>query len=155
MNPCPCGYLGDASGRCRCTAEQVQRYRARISGPLLDRIDMHIEVPPVPQEMLRGEHPAAPHGASRQLRERVAEARQTQLQRCGKLNRGLSTGEVERFCTLDPAGIKLMGQALERLGLSARAYHRVLKVARTIADLARSDMIEAAHLGEALTYRRL
>ena len=154
MNPCPCGYLGDPASRCRCTAEQVARYRARISGPLLDRIDMHVEVPRVNVDQL-----SAPTAegveTSERARARVEEARARQLERAGKPNQALTPTELDRTCPLDDAGRRLIRQALQRLGLSARAYHRVLKVARTIADLAGSDGIETTHLSEAIGYRRL
>jgi magnesium chelatase family protein len=153
MNPCPCGHLGDPSGRCRCTGEQVQRYRARLSGPLLDRIDLHVEVPRVPHEALRV--PSEPMEASAEVRRRVEVARERQLARAGRCNAALGSAEVERFCTLSDADHRLLGHAIERLGLSARAYHRVLKVARTIADLAGAERIATAHLTEALSYRRL
>jgi magnesium chelatase family protein len=154
MNPCPCGYLGDPSSRCRCTAEQVARYRARISGPLLDRIDLHVEVPRVAVEQLNA--PAADDlETSGQVRARVEAARKRQLERAGKPNQALTPTELDRTCPLDEATRRLMSQALQRLGLSARAYHRVIKVARTIADLAGGDRIETAHLSEAIGYRRL
>jgi magnesium chelatase family protein len=154
MNPCPCGYLGDPSGRCRCTAEQVTRYRARISGPLLDRVDLHVEVPRLPPERLSG---AAGDEAetSAAVRRRVEVSRERQLARAGRPNCALTPREIERTCALDSTGRELMMRALTRLGLSARAYHRVLKVARTIADLAASEVITTAHLSEAIGYRRL
>jgi magnesium chelatase family protein len=158
MNPCPCGWLGDASGRCRCTAEQVARYRGRISGPLLDRIDMHVEVPRIATERLVAPAPARSGegaGTSAAARDRVAAARARQLERAGKTNSELNPAEIERFCPLDEAGRRLMQQALTRLALSARAYHRILKVARTVADLADSGAISLAHLSEAIGYRRL
>lgn len=153
MNPCPCGYHGDTSGRCRCTVEQVQRYRARISGPLLDRIDMHIEVPRLPRETLR----TAPDGGetSDQVRARVEAARARQTERSGKPNCHLNNRQIDRACRLGDNDARLLEQAIERLGLSARSYHRILKVARTIADLAGSDTIQTAHLTEAISYRRL
>jgi magnesium chelatase family protein len=154
MNPCPCGYLGDPSSRCRCTAEQVARYRARISGPLLDRIDLHVEVPRVPVSQLSAPDAGAIE-TSGQVRARVEEARKRQLDRAGKPNQALSPSELERTSPLDEPVRRLMSQALQRLGLSARAYHRVLKVALTIADLAGSDRIETRHLSEAIGYRRL
>jgi magnesium chelatase family protein len=154
MNPCPCGYHGDGSGRCCCTSEQVQRYRARVSGPLLDRIDMHIEVPRLPNELLR----AGPDGRaepSAQVRGRVEAARSRQMERAGKPNAELSGGELDRVCRLADADARMLEQATERLGLSARAYHRILKVARTIADLTGAEEIATAHLAEAIAYRRL
>ena len=189
MNPCPCGYLGDPGGRCRCTAEQVARYRARLSGPLLDRIDLHVEVP-----RLRPEEMTAPPGAGRsgptggippdarpgrrgnartvppanlpcdpgaeiltsaRVRARVEAARERQFSRQGKPNQALEPREIERHCHLDEAGQRLMTQAMARLGLSPRGYHRVLKVGRTIADLAGSETIAISHLSEAIGYRRL
>ncbi len=154
MNPCPCGYFGDTSGRCRCHAEQVARYRARISGPLLDRIDMQVEVPRLPPERLGA---PANMGAedSAAVRARVEAARQRQLARAGKPNGDLGPREIDRFCALDRAGQALVAQAIERLGLSARAYHRVLKLARTIADLDEREEIAPTHLSEAIGYRRL
>ena len=154
MNPCPCGYLGDPSGRCHCSREQVARYRARISGPLLDRIDLHVEVPRLPPEELGGA-PAADAQTSAAVRARVEAARERQLSRAGKPNQALTPREIDRTCALDDACRRLLAQALTRLGLSARAYHRVLKVARTVADLAGSERIDARHLGEAIGYRRL
>ncbi len=154
MNPCPCGYLGDPSGRCRCTADQVQRYRGRISGPLLDRIDMHIEVPRLRPAALR-ESQDAPAESSDRIRARVTTARAMALGRAGRLNRDLSAPMIKRHCKLTDAGYELLDQAVSRLGLSHRAYHRILKVARSIADLAGADHIELPHLGEAIGYRRL
>ena len=152
MNPCPCGYLGDA--RCRCTVEQVLRYRAKISGPILDRIDMHIEVPPIPKELLYGERDQQAEGSAA-VRQRVEAARALQQQRCCKANHQLGSREVEDFCVLEKRDRTLLEQAIERLGLSARAAHRILRVARTIADLGRSEQITTAHLSEAISYRRL
>jgi magnesium chelatase family protein len=154
MNPCPCGYLGDPSSRCRCTAEQVARYRARISGPLLDRIDLHVDVPRVPADKL-SVLTADDVETSDCVRARVEAARESQLSRAGKPNQALTPTELDRACPLDETARRLMSQALQRLGLSARAYHRVLKVARTIADLAGKDDIETPHLSEAIGYRRL
>jgi magnesium chelatase family protein len=154
MNPCPCGYLGDESGRCRCTADQVARYRARISGPLLDRIDLQVEVPRLAAECLNS---AAPNDAepSAAVRARVEQARARAKVRAGKPNAALGPAEIERHCPLEGTGRALLTQALQRLALSARAYHRILKVARTIADLADSERITPVHLSEAIGYRRL
>ncbi len=151
MNPCPCGYLGHYGGKCRCTPDQVARYRWKLSGPLLDRIDIHVEVPAVPQEELLAQAPGEPSEA---VRQRVDAARERQLARQGKTNAELGTKEVERHCRADPAGETLLKQAISRLGLSARAYHRVLKLARTIADLAGVDALAANHVAEAIGFRR-
>ncbi len=152
MNPCPCGYLGHFSGKCRCTPDQVMRYRGKISGPLLDRIDMHLEVPAVPQEDLllhcAGESSSA-------VRVRVAAAYQIQIERQGMANSKLATRAIEKRCAPEPAAENLLRQAIAKLSLSARAYHHVLKLARTIADLANSQTIAAAHVAEAIQYRRL
>jgi len=150
---CPCGYLGDSGGRCHCTAEQVQRYRARLSGPFLDRIDLHVEVPKVPHQELRNTNNTGPTSA--EVRQRVQAARQRQLRRAGKLNRALNTRDIEHYCPHDNGAAVLLEQAMERLGLSARAYHRILKVARTIADLAEASDIDVTHVTEAISYRRL
>ena len=152
MNPCPCGHAGDTRRPCRCKPEQIRRYRDRLSGPLLDRIDMHVSVPALPQ----GDVMAPAQGEnSAQVRERVCAARERQWERSGKSNAALGTREVEAVCVLTDEQRALMAQAMEKLGLSARAYHRVLKVARTIADLAGSKGIVTAHLREALGYRNL
>jgi magnesium chelatase family protein len=152
MNPCPCGYLGHPSGRCHCSAEQVARYRARISGPLLDRIDMHIEVPPLPRGVLQDEQQGE---ASATVQARVVACRERQLARSGKANAQLNNREIKRDCRLSKEDAQILEQATERLGLSARAHHRILKVARTIADLAGSAAIGQGHLGEAISYRKL
>ena len=151
MNPCPCGYHGHPTRACRCSAEQIDRYRSRISGPLMDRIDIQIEVPAVPSREF-----ASADGnriSSRQLREKVANARQRQLQRQHGLNSRLAPDELEHYCRLGSEQRHLVVRAMEKLALSHRAYHRVLKVARTIADLAGSDRLEDRHLLEALNLR--
>ncbi len=142
MNPCPCGYLGHPSGKCRCTPDQIARYRARISGPLLDRIDVQIEVPSLPADALPARHDAANAGeSSKTVRERVTGAAARQHARQGKPNGQLQTREVERWCALNTEGEALLKQAFARLSLSARAYHRILKLARTVADLAAADTL--------------
>ncbi len=151
MNPCPCGYVGDPSGRCNCTPDAIARYRSRLSGPLLDRIDLKLEVPRVPLSELRT---AATGETSALVRERVMAARETQQQRAGKPNAFLGNHEIEASCKLGSNEQNLFDRAVERLGLSARAYHRVLRVARTIADLAGSPSINATHLAEAIQFRR-
>src|ERR1700704_4086796 len=152
MNPCPCGYLGHFSGKCRCTPDQVARYRHKLSGPLLDRIDIQIEVPAVREDELvdagRGEQSA-------RGRERVERAHERQLARQGKNNTRLGPREIERFCTAEENARALLRPAIGKLHLSARAYHRVLKLARTIADLAGEATIAVAHVAEAIQYRRL
>ncbi len=153
MNPCPCGWAGDSSGRCRCSGEQVRRYRNRISGPLLDRIDLHVEVPRLPPAELR---PDAPMGeASAHIRDRVDRARQLQLARSGCANAQLGQAELARHTRLAPADQALLERAIDQLQLSARSMHRILRVARTIADLAGETAIRTPHLTEALGYRRL
>ncbi|MGQ9686523.1 MAG: YifB family Mg chelatase-like AAA ATPase, partial [Thiobacillaceae bacterium] len=151
MNPCPCGWLGHASGKCRCTPDQIARYRARLSGPLLDRIDLTVEVPALPEEDLLH---AAPGEPSVEVRARVIAARKRQLSRQGKPNAALSVREIDTHCAPDSAGETLLKQAIARLNLTARAYHRVLKVARSIADLAGAGSVTAAHIAEAIQYRR-
>jgi magnesium chelatase family protein len=152
MNPCPCGHCGDRTGRCRCTPERIARYRGRVSGPLADRIDIKLEVP-APRE---GElvAPAASESSSA-VAARVARARHIQLLRQGKPNALLGTREIDRHCATGREAGELLRHALARLLLSARAYHRVLRVARSIADLAGVAAIEAEHIAEAIQYRRL
>ena len=149
MNPCPCGYLGQT--RCRCTEDQVQRYRTKVSGPLLDRIDMLVHVPVIEHALLRDNQPVE---TSKDVKKRVVAARQRQLNRIGKANNMLQPKEIEKSCELTESDYQLLDRAIEQFGLSARAYHRILKVARTIADLANSEMIGTAHLSEAIGYRR-
>lgn len=151
MNPCPCGFLGHHNGKCRCTPDQVARYRAKISGPLLDRIDLQIEVPALPEAELTAQ---ASGESSSAIRARVEAARERQLSRQGKANFLLSTLEIDALCQADEAGQHLLKQAITKLDLSARAYHRILKVARTVADLAGVANISAGHIAEAVQYRR-
>lgn len=156
MNPCPCGFLGDQRRRCRCTPGQIQRYRSRISGPLLDRIDIHLEVPPPSY----GDLASGPRGEpSAAVRERVERARRLQRERFrGQpigCNAQMGPRELERFCRLDDEGQRLLERAMEQLGLSARAYGRILKVARTVADLEGSPEVRPPHLAEAIHWRGL
>jgi magnesium chelatase family protein len=152
MNPCPCGHCGDRAGRCRCTPERIARYRGRISGPLADRIDIKLEVPAPREAELVAPVAGEPSEA---IRNRVQRARQVQISRQGKPNSLLGTREIDRHCGTDRDGDQLLRHALARLLLSARAYHRVLRVARSIADLAQQTSIGAAHIAEAIQYRRL
>lgn len=152
MNPCPCGYLGHPAGKCRCTPDQIARYRGRLSGPLLDRIDIQIEVPALNHDELLKQ---ADGEASAIIRQRVEHARSVQINRQGKSNNTLSSNEIDQHCTPDAAGEALLKQAITRLNLSARAYHRILKVARTIADLAAESNVTSRHIAESIQYRRL
>ena len=159
MNPCPCGWLGHASGRCHCTPDKIARYRGRVSGPLLDRIDLGIEVPAVAANALvisKRAGDAAPEDEtpSHIVRAQVTAARERQQERQRKPNARLGPREVDAYCAPDAFGAELLAQAMARLSLSARAYHRILKVARTIADLAACDEIAASHVAEAVGYRR-
>ncbi len=153
MNPCPCGYYGDPRGRCHCSPDLVRRYQGKISGPLLDRLDLHVEVAALAEGELTADTVAVETSAQVSLR--VQQARQRQLDRRGKLNSQLSGREVEQDCRLSRADRLMMEQALNRLGLSARAYHRVLRVARTLADLAESNLVQRPQLLESLSYRKL
>ncbi len=171
MNPCPCGWLGHASGRCHCTPDRVARYRWRVSGPLLDRIDLAIGVPAVAPESLalneppscgssvgsvaEPEHARAGCETSAAIRSRVERARDRQLERQATANARLLPADVARHCVPEAAAEQLLAKAMTRLALSARAYHRVLKVARTIADLAECDRINATHVAEAIGYRSM
>jgi magnesium chelatase family protein len=151
MNPCPCGFLGDPAGKCRCSAEAVQRYRGRISGPLLDRIDLVVEMPrPSPQELL-----GPPGESSAAVRARVLEVRRLGLERQGCVNARLEGGALDRHCVLGAAERALLARSAEHLGLSARAQARVRRVARTIADADHCAAIEVKHLAEALACRGL
>lgn len=151
MNPCPCGYHGHPNGKCRCTPDQVAKYRSKLSGPLLDRIDLLIEVPAVDEAEL-----AARSGgeSSAAVRDRVAQAREAQLERQGKPNAHLTPDEIDEHCLPDCHGAQMLKRAMGQLELSARAYHRILKVARTVADLAGAPLVGGGHVAEAIQYRR-
>ena len=150
MNPCPCGYAFNQDSRCQCSPDSIQRYQNRISGPLLDRIDLHIDVPPLQAQELQDRSPVE---NSDTVRQRVIKAYNQQIQRQHCLNQALSPTLLEQYASLDDSSAKIIEMAQQRLNLSARAYHRVLRVARTIADLAESESINSHHLTEALSYR--
>jgi magnesium chelatase family protein len=157
MNPCPCGWLNDPQKACGCAPAVVTKYQKRISGPLLDRIDIHIEVPRVDYEKLSGDRMGE---SSASIRARVPAARNIQRQRFSNngssdiiCNADMRVGEIRQFCKLQDEGQSLMRSAMSQLNLSARAYHRILKLSRTIADLAASEQIQSTHLAEALQYR--
>ena len=157
MNPCPCGFFGDPTRECHCSPPQIQRYVSKISGPLLDRIDIHIEVPAVKYKELRGDSPVE---SSAEVRERALRARAIQLQRFATeksiyANAQMSPKLLRKYCGISAEGEKLLENAILRLGLSARAHDRILKVSRTIADLDASPGIEPRHLSEAIQYRTL
>ncbi len=154
MNPCPCGFRGDTAGRCRCTPDQVARYRGMLSGPLLDRIDLQVFVPRLePAALTAAAAPAAETSAL--VRQRVVAARARQLARAGRPNAQLTPRELERDASLEAASRQLLQTAMARLGLSARTFHRIINVARTIADLAEADTLAAAHVAEAIRLRQI
>ena len=154
MNPCPCGYYRDPVKECTCSLSNVLRYQKRISGPLLDRIDIHVEVPRVDYEKLSGNRLGEP---SAKIRERVERACERQRARFAgtklQVNADMGPAEVRQYCAIDDAGKNLLRAAMQQMQMSARAYHRILKLARTIADLAESDKIETPCLAEAIQYR--
>ena len=153
MNPCPCGYCGDGTTRCDCRSDQIERYRSKVSGPLLDRIDLHIQVPPLPRGTLlepAGDLEHEHHEAVGQ----VKQARLAMIERSGCVNAHLSSRQTEQFCQLSPADRLMLDSAMQKLGLSARGYYKVLKVARTIADLSGDEDLTTPHLVEALAFRR-
>ena len=156
MNPCKCGWYGDPSGRCTCSELSVEHYQSRVSGPLLDRIDIIVDVPSVKFEDLQSRAPAE---SSEQVRQRVNAARAVQLRRFGNgramSNARMSPSQTQQYCALDDACTKLMKGAFESMGLTARSYDRVLRVARTIADLDGSEAIQPQHLAEAIQYRTM
>lgn len=153
MNPCPCGWAGDASGRCRCSSDAMARYRSRISGPLIDRIDLQLTMQRLPPNLLSADAPSGESSAD--VRQRVITARERQLARAGKPNALLGQNELNRDCRLATSDQHLLEQAIGRMQLSARGVHRILRVARSIADLAGSIDIDTAHLAEAIGYRTL
>lgn len=153
MNPCPCGYFGDREDRCRCSPAQVRKYRGRVSGPVLDRIDMHVEVMRVKPAALQVRNQNAP--TSSHIARRVLAARDIQCDRSGICNAVLTDRETRKWCGLDSRATTTLELAMEKLGLSARAYQRILRVARTIADLAAEEHINVTHISEAIGYRRL
>ena len=157
FNPCPCGYLGDMKHNCKCTPTQVQRYESRLSGPLLDRIDMHLEVPSVPYKNMASTDSGEPSSV---IKERVEQARSIQKKRFQQqrdyyCNGQMTPRDIKKLCILDRPSENLLEEAVDRLGLSARSYHRILKIARTIADLSQSETLQTKHIAEAVQYRRL
>jgi len=154
MNPCPCGYYGDSSGKCNCSQEKVARYRNKISGPLLDRIDMHIEVPRLSNiSQLSSDDKSVE--SSDVIRQRVEKARLIQMRRVNKANSDMAVSEIDEFCSLDSKEQDFLLKTIEKFDLSSRAYHRILKVARTIADLDKQSQISLPHIAEAINFRRL
>ena len=153
MNPCPCGHFGDGTAKCHCTEDQIDKYHSKISGPLLDRIDMVLDVPPLPKEVLLSQSQESIEN-SESIRDRVLSAYNRQLDRQSKSNDLLTPDEVEKMVPLDKENTQLLESVIDKLQLSARAYHRILKVARTIADIDNSEMVDKQHLVEAIGYRR-
>jgi magnesium chelatase family protein len=153
MNPCPCGYAGSPKNTCDCTSEQIHRYMAKLSGPLLDRIDMHIEVPSLPLSVLS--MAVDPGDRSVVVKDRVTKARERQLMRQSKCNQALMVSEIDQFCGLSKEAQELLHKVMQKFNFTARTYHRILKLARTIADLADCRAIVADHISEALMYRCL
>ena len=156
MNPCPCGYFSDPKHECNCTYQQIHRYRSKISGPLIDRIDIHVEVPAVPYKDLKGASGAEP---SADIRKRIVAARGHQSDRFVRTkiycNAQMSSRQIKRYCRIDDDCGTLLETAIDKLGLSARAYNRILKIARTIADLEGDSDIRVDHVSEAIQYRSL
>ena len=152
MNPCPCGFLGASHRTCRCTPDQISRYQAKLSGPLMDRIDLHVEVPALPTAELLG---APPGETTQAIRTRCAEARARATARQGKPNQALAGQEIDLHSAADGGALQFLTTAAAKLGWSARGTHRTLKIARTIADLAGSASTQLAHVAEAMQYRRM
>ena len=152
MNPCPCGFYGDPKRECRCSPNMITKYRNKISGPLLDRIDIHVEVPSVKYKEMAGE---ATGETSEKIRARVESARALQRQRFNRTNARMAPKEIKAHCALDEECQQLLKMAMTELNLSARAYDRILKVSRTIADLDASAHIQSQHISEAIQYRTL
>ena len=156
LHGCPCGYYSDPSNECTCTIPQIQRYRSKISGPLMDRIDIHIEVPAVKYRDLASREPGE---SSREIKKRIDSARAIQLERFKGMklysNAQMTNRHIKKFCQIDEASQNLLELAIDKFGLSARAYTRILKVARTIADLEGQENIQPTHLSEAIQYRTL
>jgi magnesium chelatase family protein len=154
MNPCPCGYAGQKQVTCQCSHEQIKRYLAKLSGPLLDRIDMHIDVPRVPAELLDNQK-SHDDASCVVLKELICLARETQYKRQGKCNAHLSVNELKQLANIEKEAEQLLIQTINKFNLSARVYHRVIKLARTIADLEQQEKIMLLHISEALQYRAL
>jgi magnesium chelatase family protein len=156
MNPCPCGYFADPKHTCRCSHQQIHRYRSKISGPLLDRIDIHVEVPAVPYKDLMQESNAESSAA---IRQRVADCRSIQSRRFARAkiycNAQMGSRHIKKHCQIDEASRNLLESAIDKLGLSARAFNRILKIARTIADLQAEPSLQVDHISEAIQYRNL
>ncbi|WP_210204879.1 ATP-binding protein [Pleionea mediterranea] len=154
MNPCPCGHFGNSRGQCRCTPDQIRRYLLKLSGPFLDRIDLHVEVPLMTkQEFVAKVDPNVE--TTDQVRKRVDQAHQRQRDRQGKLNGELQAAELEKGLHIEPTAKQFVLDVMEKLGLSARAYHRILRVSRTIADLAEAEQVAQSHVAEAIGYRKI
>ncbi|MBU1628492.1 MAG: ATP-binding protein, partial [Gammaproteobacteria bacterium] len=152
MNPCPCGYYGDPQNNCRCTVDQINRYQSRISGPILDRLDLHVSVPRLPISLITVSKKTGER--SEVIRKRVEEARKKQFDRAGCINAKLSVQAMKTTCALQPREEHFLNTAIQKLNLSARSYHRILKIARTISDLSNANTIQTLHLAEAMQLHR-
>ena len=155
-NPCPCGYYGDKIRECQCTPQQIQRYNSKVSGPLLDRIDLHLEVAAVPFKEISDERQGEPSSKIKKRVDACRKIQQTRYQNNRNIhcNAQMGPGEIEKYCSLAPPAIRLLEKSVEKLGLSARGYHRILKIARTIADMDTKQELEISHVAEAVQYRR-